>query len=65
MVWAAPAPAQTSTPIPAPDYAKPSSWLCLPGRAYTFVTPLSIIALNPNGYGSTGLSTVAKDPPLD
>ena len=65
MVWAAPAPAQTSTPIPAPDYAKPSSWLCLPGRADTCATPLPTTALNPNGYGSTGLSTVAKDPPLD
>jgi hypothetical protein len=55
---AAPAP-------PAPDYAKDSSWLCLPGRSDVCSTPLPTTALNPNGYGSTGLSTVAKDPPLD
>ena len=28
-------------------------------------TPLATTALNPNGYGSIGRSTVAKDPPLD
>ena len=50
---------------PAPDYSRPSSWLCLPGRKDVCSTPLSTTALNPNGYGSTGLSTVAKDPPID
>jgi hypothetical protein len=55
---AAPAP-------PAPDYTKDSSWLCLPGRSDVCSTPLPTTALNPNGYGSTGLSTVARDPPLD
>src|SRR5690349_6566781 len=60
---AAPLPAQA--PVPAPDYAKDSSWLCLPGRADSCSNPLPTTALNPNGYGSTGLSTVAKDPPLD
>ena len=42
-----------------------SAWLCLPGRADTCSTPLPTTALNPNGYGSTGPSSVAKDPPLD
>jgi len=49
----------------APDYAKDSSWLCLPGRADVCSTPLATTALNPNGYGSTGKSKVAKDPPID
>lgn len=54
------------TPVtPAPDYTKDSAWLCLPGRADTCSTPLATTALNPNGYGSTGRSTVAKDPPID
>ena len=57
-----PSPAQ---PSPAPDYAKDSAWLCLPGRADTCSTPLPTTALNPNGYGSVGRSEVAKDPPLD
>ena len=56
--------AQTSAPAP-PDYAKETSWLCLPGRADVCSTPLSTTALSPNGYGSTGASSVAKDPPLD
>jgi hypothetical protein len=50
---------------PAPDYSKPSSWLCLPGRKDVCSTPLATTALNPNGYGSTGRSTVAADPPVD
>jgi hypothetical protein len=62
---AAPLPAQTTAPAQAPDYSKESAWLCLPGRADTCSTPLPTTALNPNGYGSTGKSTVAKDPPLD
>ena len=59
---ATPAPAQ---PAAAPDYSKDSSWLCLPGRSDSCSTPLPTTALNPTGYGSTELSTVAKDPPLD
>ena len=62
---AAPAPALSQAPAPAPDYSKDSAWLCLPGRADTCSTPLPTTALNPNGYGSTGQSSVAKDPPLD
>ena len=57
--------AQPKSAAPAPDYAKPSSWLCLPGRADTCATPLPTTALNPNGYGSTGVSAIAKDAPLD
>ena len=62
---AVPLPVQAQAPAPAPDYSKASSWLCLPGRADICSKPLPTTALNPNGYGSTGLSTVAKDPPLD
>lgn len=55
-----------TAPTPAaPDYSKPSSWLCLPGRNDICSTPLPTTALSPNGYGSNGRSAVAKDPPLD
>ena len=57
--------AQTPAATAAPDYSKDASWLCLPGRADTCATPLPTTALSANGYGSTGLSTVAKDPPVD
>jgi hypothetical protein len=62
---ASPLCAQTPAPSPAPDYASSSNWLCLPGRADVCSKPLATTALNPNGYGSTGQSDVAKDPPLD
>jgi hypothetical protein len=65
LVFAAPAPAIAQTPAPAPDYSKDSSWLCLPGRADICSTPLPTTALNPNGYGSTGLSAVAREAPID
>jgi len=65
MVAGSAASAQPSPASATPDYAQEASWLCLPGRADTCATPLPTTALNPNGYGSTGLSTVAKDPPLD
>jgi len=65
---AAPA-AQAAPPPPvmiAPaDYGKEVNWLCLPGRKDTCSTPLPTTALNPNGYGSTGPSAIAKDPPVD
>lgn len=63
LLAAAPLPAQSTAS--APDYSKDSSWLCLPGRGDTCSTPLATTALNPNGYGSTGQSAVAKDPPVD
>ena len=47
------------------NYAADNNWLCLPGRSDVCSTPLPTTALNPNGYGSVGLSTVAKDPPVD
>ena len=62
---AAPAAAQTAPATAAPNYANAASWLCLPGRADTCSTPLGTTALNPNGYGSTGRSSVAANPPLD
>ncbi len=62
---AAPAHAQGSAPSPAPDYAKDSTWLCLPGRADVCSAPLATTALTPGGYGSRGSSTVAKDAPVD
>ena len=49
----------------APDYSKPANWLCLPGRADTCSKPLPTTALNPNGYGSTGQSPVARDAGID
>ncbi len=58
-------PANAQAPAAAPDYSKDSSWLCLPGRKDVCSTPLPTTALNPNGYGSIGLSEVAKDPPID
>ena len=64
-VPATPLPAQAAAPNPAPNYAKDSTWLCLPGRADPCSTPLPTTALNPNGYGSNGKSTVAKDAALD
>ena len=60
-----PAAAQTQGTPAAPDYSKNLSWLCLPGRADVCSTMLPTTALNPNGYGSTGPSSVAKDPSLD
>ena len=49
----------------APDYSRDSSWLCLPRRKDVCSTPLPTTVLSAQGYGSTGLSRVAKDPPLD
>lgn len=55
-----------STPAPAPpDYSQASDWLCLAGREDVCSTPLATTALNPNGYGSVGKSSVAKDAPID
>jgi hypothetical protein len=65
LATAVPATAQPQAVPAAPDYSKPSDWLCLPGRADSCSTPLATTALTPNGYGSTGQSAVAKDPPID
>jgi hypothetical protein len=56
---------QATATTPAPDYAKAENWLCLPGRSDTCSTPLKTTVLNPNGYGSTGLSPVARDATID
>ncbi len=60
---AAPAGAQDAPA--APDYANPAHWLCLPGREDPCAQPLPTTALNPNGFGSTGLVRPAADPPVD
>lgn len=51
--------------VAAPDYRSPSAWLCLPARRDVCSTPLPTTALNPDGYGAKGASTVAKAPPVD
>ncbi|HET9810864.1 MAG TPA: DUF3089 domain-containing protein, partial [Sphingomicrobium sp.] len=61
-MWVTPVSAEVA---PNPDYAKASTWLCLPTRKTVCSTPLPTTALNSNGYGPTGLSTVADDPPID
>jgi hypothetical protein len=58
-------PSRAQTPSAAPDYSKDSSWLCLPGRKDVCSTPLPTTELTPHGYGASGVSAVAKDPPLD
>lgn len=57
--------AQAAAASSAPDYSRDAVWLCLPGRQDVCSTPLATTALNPNGYGSNGPSSVAKAPPLD
>jgi hypothetical protein len=57
--------AQASAAPAAVDYSKPANWLCLPGRSDTCASALRTTALNPNGYGSTGVSMVASDPGID
>ena len=63
-IFSHPALAQTPTPA-APDYARDSAWLCLPGRTDICSTPLKTTELGPASYGATDVSTVAKSPPLD
>lgn len=52
-------------PSPAPDYAKPSAWLCLPGRNDACSRPLPTTELTPRGYGAAVHAEVAKDPRVD
>ena len=59
-----PAAAQAQRPAPV-DYARPSSWICLPGRADTCATPLKTTELLPGGYGAGSISTPAKAPAVD
>ena len=60
-----PAAAQAQPAPPAVDYGKERNWLCLPGQADVCSRPLPTTALNPNGYGSSGLSRLARNPPVD
>jgi pimeloyl-ACP methyl ester carboxylesterase len=68
LALALPSVAQAQAPAPQPiavDYTAPANWLCLPGRKDVCSTPVATTALNPNGYGSSGPSSVARDPPID
>jgi hypothetical protein len=56
---------QGAAPATAPDYNMHRAWLCLPTRVTACSRPLATTALNANGYGSTGLSTIAEKPPID
>ncbi|MGI8705802.1 MAG: DUF3089 domain-containing protein [Sphingomicrobium sp.] len=62
---AAAAVAQAEPAPAAVNYDRPQRWLCLPGRKDVCSTPLATTALSASGYGSTGLSRVAKEPPVD
>ena len=67
-VIAAFAPAQPATPqkpVAPADYSVSRNWLCLPGRDDVCSRPLATTALNANGYGSTGKSSVAASPAID
>ena len=57
-----PEPARGSQDV---DYSNEQTWLCLPQRPDPCSRPLPTTALNPNGYGSTGLVRPASDPPID
>lgn len=63
LMWG-PAMAQDAAPA-APDYAQEANWLCLPGRADACSQPLPTVALNPNGFGSSGQVTPARDAKVD
>lgn len=59
-------PATTTQVQPAAvNYGLEKNWLCLPGRKDVCSTPVPTTALNANGYGSTGQSNVAANPPID
>ena len=57
--------AQPQAAPAAVDYNLSKNWLCLPGRKDVCSTPLPTTALNASGYGSTGVSRVAPNPPVD
>ena len=62
---AQPATARTQVAPAAANYGLDRNWLCFPGRVDSCSTPLRTTALNANGYGSSGTSQVAKNPPVD
>jgi hypothetical protein len=61
----APRPLVQAPASPAPNYTDDTNWLCLPGRDDSCSAPLATTALNPNGYGSTGQVTPAKNAAAD
>jgi hypothetical protein len=65
LALAGPGPVGAQAQSPAPDYAKDSAWLCLPGRSDVCSSPLATTVLNASGYGASGRSEVAKDAPVD
>lgn len=62
---AAALPASAQVAPPPVDYGRERNWLCLPGQPDVCSRPLQTTAVGPKGYGSTGPSRVAKDPPVD
>ena len=65
LALAAQAVAAQPAPAAAPDYARDTTWLCLPGRADTCSAPLATTALTKNGYGSNGQVRPAASPKVD
>ncbi|HEY0115167.1 MAG TPA: DUF3089 domain-containing protein [Allosphingosinicella sp.] len=67
LIVATPAAAPAATPPPPPpSYDQDGDWICLPGRAEDPCgAPLPTTALNANGYGSVGRSSIAADPGVD
>ena len=57
--------AAAQPPAPAPDYSKPDSWLCLPGRTDICSTPLRRPRSTPTAMARPAVSPVAKDPSVD
>ncbi|HEV2595646.1 MAG TPA: DUF3089 domain-containing protein [Sphingomicrobium sp.] len=59
-------PGQPSASVPlVPDYAKESSWLCLPGRADVCSAPLATTELTSLGYRASVTDPVTSDPAVD
>ena len=65
LVATSPAAAQAPKTITAPDYAKPTTWLCLPGRSDPCSVTLKTTDLDPSGYGKPSATTAEIDAPVD
>lgn len=60
------APQDTATsPAPTPNYAKPESWLCRPGRADPCSADQTATIIKPDGTRSTESFTATKDATFD
>ena len=57
--------ANAQSPSTVPDYSKPATWLCLPGRSDVCSSALPTTSLSAKGYGSNGPSAIAKNPAVD